>query len=248
MSNLAAIAHDAGRLISFALRPRQQPWTVREYDELLRRYDEDSSLRAVVDGALEGMGLRIVDVSKYGLIVRAEDKSPFRLNADDYKSNMTADERVLHGIIQVSIAAFSFPKAEVLDQDDEVLPATVSAQRLAEYLRKFAEAEAARAGDQPDRAESEERRVWREVLGRALTVQTSAGRESARSLTGMCRYALDYLESQGLMRLLDETKEDGIYQATTAYRIRLKSQGAHELLTQMRERAATGTSTANPTS
>ncbi len=243
MIDTASIAYNAGRLIAFALRPKKSPWAEREYAELLQRYDEDSALRIVVDNVLEGMGLRIVNVSNHGLFVRAEENSPFRLYADDYKSDMTSAERILHGIIQVGIAAFSFPKAEVLDQDDEVLPAAVSPQRLAEYLRKFAEVEAARFAEQPDRVESEERRVWREVLIPAVTIQTAGGRESTRSLTGMCRQALDYLERQGLMRLVDDTTEGGIYQATTAYRIRLKYQGAHALLTEMRESAASTAST-----
>jgi hypothetical protein len=239
MSDPPTIAYEAGLLIAFALRPKKYPWAEREYADLLHKYGENSSLRTVVDNVLEGMGLRIVSLSEHGLIVRAEENSPFRLFADDYKANMSSSERILHGIIQVAIAAFTFPKAEVLDQDDDVLPAPVSPQQLAEYLRKFAEEEASRAAGQPDRAESEERRVWREVLIPAVTMQTEGGRESTRSLTGMCRYALDYLERQGLMRLIDETKEGGIYQATTAYRIRLKYQGAHVLLDQMRESAAT---------
>ena len=38
------------------------------------------------------------------------------------------------------------------------------------------------------------------------------------------------------MRVVDE--ENAVYQGTTAYRIRLKYQGAHELLTLMRESSA----------
>jgi hypothetical protein len=80
----------------------------------MHKYDENSSLRTVVDNVLEGMGLRIVNVSEHGLIVRAEDNSPFRLFAGDYKANISSSERILHGIIQVAIAGFSFPKVEVL--------------------------------------------------------------------------------------------------------------------------------------
>jgi len=234
MSNIASIAHDAGRLITFALRPTQTPWTVREYAELLRRYEEDSDFRAIVDGVTEGMGLRIVDVSRNGFFFTANEGSPFRLTIDDYKPNMSAQDRVLHGVIQVAVAAFSFPKAEVLDQDDNVAPAQISPGGLAEYIRKFAETEAARFPSDTVE-ENEESRAWREALARALTMETSSGKESAKSLTGMCRQALDFLERQGLMRTVSDEKN--IFQGTTAFRIRLKYYGGHELLTLMRNTA-----------
>ena len=230
MSNLATIAHDAGKLIAFALRPRQTPWSSTEYAELLQRYETDSQFRAIVDGATEGLGMRIVDVTRNGFFLTATEGSPFRLAADDYKQNMSAQERVLHGVIQVAIAAFSFPKADVLDQDDTVAPAHVTPVKLADYIRRFAEAVGSAAADKDD--DSAERRAWREALARAVTTETSGGKESARSLTGMCRHALDFLESQGLMRVVDE--DNSVYQGTTAYRIRLKYHAAHELLTLMR--------------
>jgi hypothetical protein len=238
MSNLATISHDAGKLIALALRPRQTPWTSTEYAELLRRYEEDPQFRSIVEGVTEGLGMRIVDATRNGFFLTATEGGPFRLAADDYKQNMSAQERVLHGVIQVAIAAFSFPKAEVLDQDDTVAPAHVTPAKLAEYIRKFAEAvgspEVANGDD------SAERRAWREALARALTMETSGGKESTRSLTGMCRHALDFLESQGLMRKVDE--ENAVYQGTTAYRIRLKYHAAHELLTLMRNSPAPATS------
>lgn len=234
MNNIAAIAYDAGRLISFALRPTQVPWTVREYSELLRRYEEDPSFRIIVDGVTEGMGLRTVDIGRNGFFLSANETSPFRLTVDHYKANMSAQDRILHGVIQVGIAAFSFPKAEILDQDDNVVPAQISPPELAAYIRKFAETEAARFPAET-MEETEERRAWREALSRALTMETSPGKESAKSLTGMCRHGLEFLERQGLMRTVSETKS--IFQGTTAFRIRLKCYGAHELLSLMRDTA-----------
>lgn len=239
MSNLATISHDAGKLIAFALRPRQTPWTSTEYSELLRRYEEDSQFRSIVDGVTEGLGMRIVDATRNGFFLTATEGSPFRLAADDYKQNMSAQERVLHGVIQVGIAAFSFPKADVLDQDDTVAPAHITPAKLAEYIRNFAEANAASSPDEANGDDSAERRAWREALARALTMETSGGKESTRSLTGMCRHALDFLESQGLMRKVDE--ENAVYQGTTAYRIRLKYHAAHELLTLLRNSPAPAT-------
>jgi len=231
MNNIANAAHDAGRLLGFAVRC-QNPATSKEYTDLLRRYDEDTMMREIVDGMCSGFGLRIIDVGKYGFTVTATEASPFHLNADDYKGGMTPDDRILHGIIQVAVAAYSFPRAETLAQDDDVQPAHVTASALAKYLREFAETENAKVAESPDHEETEEKRAWRVVLARALTKETAAKRESTRSLTGMCRYALEYLEKHGLMRVVDEKK--GIYQGTSAYRIRLKYHGAHALLEQLR--------------
>ncbi len=236
MSNIATIAHDAGKLIAYALRPRQTPWTSQEYAGLLQRYETDSQFRSMVDGVVEGLGMRIVDATRNGLFLTASEGSPFRLAADDYKQNMSAQERVLHGVIQVAIAAFSFPKADVLDQDDTVAPAHITPVKLAEYIRKFAEASATNSPAEAQGDDSAERRAWRDALARAMTMETSGGKESTRSLTGMCRHALDFLESQGLMRVVDE--DNAVYQGTTAYRIRLKYHAAHELLTLMRSSPA----------
>jgi hypothetical protein len=239
MSNLATIAHDAGKLVAYALRTRQTPWTSTEYAELLRRYEADSQFRAIVDGVTEGLGMRIVDATRNGFFLTATEGSPFRLAADDYKQNMSAQERVLHGVIQVAVAAFSFPKADVLDQDDTVAPAHVTPAKLAEYIRKFAEVNAASSPAEAQGDNSAERRAWRDALARAMTMETSGGKESTRSLTGMCRHALDFLETQGLMRVVDE--ENSVYQGTTAYRIRLKYHAAHELLALMRSTPAPST-------
>ncbi len=241
---LANQAYDAGRLLAFALRS-QNAMTSKEYAELLRRYEEDSTLRTVVDSTCDGLGLRIIYVGQFGLIVSPSDTSPFRLTAEEYRSGMAPEERILHGLIQVAIAAYSFPRAETLAQDDDVQPAPMTARKLAEYLRGFAEAEHNKTiHESPDHLESEERRVWREVLTLALTKETTSRRESPRSLTGMCRYALDYLTRHGLMRLVDEGR--GIYQGTSSYRIRLKYYGAHALLEQMRQIASIAGTTRGP--
>jgi hypothetical protein len=176
--------------------------------------------------------LRVIYAGKYGLIVTASETSPFRLNADDYRSGMTPEERICHGIIQVAIAAWSFPRTETLAQDDDVQAALITAKELAKWLKDFAEAENASRAQNPDPTESEEKRTWRVVLAQAVTKETKNKRESPKSLTGMCSYALDYLTSQGLLRQVEEKK--GIYQGTSAYRIRLKYHAAHALVEQLR--------------
>jgi hypothetical protein len=231
MNAIANDAHDAGRLLAFALAHRS-PATSKEYAELLRRYDEEVTLRTITDGVCDGLGLRVIHVGKHGLIVTAIETSPFRLSADDYRSAMSPEERICHGIIQVAIAAWSFPRAETLAQDDDVQAARITAKELAKWLRDFAEAENTRHSENPDPSESEEKRTWRLVLAQAVTKETKNKRESPKSLTGMCAYALDYLAAHGLLRAVDEN--NGVYQGTSAYRIRLKYHGAHALLEQLR--------------
>ena len=231
MNPIANDAHDAGRLLAFALA-RRSPATSKEYAELLRRYDGDVPLRTITDGICDGLGLRVIHVGKHGLIVTAIETSPFRLSADHYRSAMSPEERICHGIIQVAIAAWSFPRAETLAQDDDVQAARITAKELAKWLRDFAEAENTRHSENPDPTETEEKRTWRVVLAQAVTKETKNKRESPKSLTGMCAYALDYLAAHGLLRAVDENQ--GVYQGTSAYRIRLKYHGAHALLEQLR--------------
>jgi hypothetical protein len=229
---LANSAFDAGRLLAFALRS-QNPLTSKDYSELLQKYDDDTALRTIADSICDGLGLRVVYVGKQGMVLTPSDASPFRLTAENYRSGMSSEERILNGLIQVAVAAYSFPRAETLAQDDDIQPALVTAQQLAEYLREFGEAEQRNLTNAPDHVETEERKLWRDVLVQALTKETSAKRESPKSLTGMCRYALEFLVKQGLMRPVDEKK--GIYQGTSTFRIRLKYHGGHALLEQMRQ-------------
>jgi hypothetical protein len=229
---LANSAFDAGRLLGFALRS-QNPLTSKDYSELLRRYDDDTVMRTITDSVCDGLGLRVVYVGKHGMVLTPTDASPFRLTAEDYRSGMSSEERMLHGLVQVAVAAYSFPRAETLAQDDDVQPALITAQKLAEYLREFGESEQRNLTATPDHVATEERRLWREVLVQALTKETSRKRESPKSLTGMCRYALEFLAKQGLMRVVDDKK--GVYQGTSAFRIRLKYHSGHALLEQMRQ-------------
>src|SRR5947208_15234594 len=104
MTSIANDAHDAGRLIGFALASRS-PATSKDYAELLRRYDDEVSLRAIVDGVCDGLGLRIVYVGTHGLIVTASKTSPFRTSSEDYRSGMTPEERIGQGVMQVTMAA-----------------------------------------------------------------------------------------------------------------------------------------------
>src|SRR6266699_1139874 len=103
MNNIANDAHDAGRLLGFAFASRSAT-TSKDYAELLRRYDDGPSLRTIVDGVCDGLRLRVVYVGKHGLIVTASETSSFHLNAEDYRSGMTPEERICHGVIQVAIA------------------------------------------------------------------------------------------------------------------------------------------------
>jgi hypothetical protein len=238
---LANSAFDAGRLLAFALRS-QNPLTAKDYSELLQRYDDDTVMRTIADSVCDGLGLRIVYVGKHGVVLTPTEVSPFRFTAENYRSGMSSEERVLQGLIQVAVAAYSFPRAETLGQDDDVQPALITPQKLAEYLREFAEAEQRSLASTPDHIESEERKLWREVLVQALTKETSGKRESPKSLTGMCRYALEFLVKQGLMRLADEKK--AIYQGTSTFRIRLKYHAGHALLEQMRQVIANGKASA----
>ena len=57
MNLIANDAHDAGRLLGFALASRS-PATSKDYAELLRRYEDEPSLRAITDGVCDGLGLR----------------------------------------------------------------------------------------------------------------------------------------------------------------------------------------------
>lgn len=235
MNDVVNLSEDASALIHFGLRPKLRASQKPEYAKLLRRYRTESSLRAHVDAVAGGLGLWVLGLTEQGVVLGARDDSPFALRMHHYRRtrNMSVEERMCHGLIQLVIAAWCFPTGQALEINDEVLGARVSVNRLVEYLVKLCEEFKNRATVDPELGSPELEEAWRGVLSRAAARATPDNRNVSGTLVGMTKHALKHLEEGGLLRHVEDS-DGGTWQPLPAYRIHVRELAVHDLFRLVR--------------
>jgi hypothetical protein len=230
-------AEDAGRLLSYALSPTRSVDTTHR--ELLRRYRTEGDLRSVVDAFARGLRLRVLDALDHGLVLAADAESPFAFKLADFRQNLSVEDRLCHGMIQIAIAAWCFPTAAALEDDDRGLIA-ITAHDVVEYLRAACTELQRRAAIDPHLARPELQEAWAVVLSRPETRDTGDGRRATSALTGMVGFALERLAQEGMLRK-DGEERGGRWHVRPAWRTQVRELASHEafrLVTSIhRERA-----------
>lgn len=241
MRDAVDLAEDAAALLAFALRPRLRPAEDPVYADLLRRYRSEVPLRELVTVMARGLGLAVLGETTQGLVVGAEETGPFALRLADYRrSGLSVSERMIHGLIQLAIAAWCFPTAQSLEDPESIAGARISVRRLVEYLVSLSEELKSAADNDPQFGAPELEEAWRGVLSRAQTRGTPDGRRTASTLSGMVAHALEFLERGGLARRLNDD-DGGTWQALASYRLQVRELAAHEIAERVWEAArATG--------
>lgn len=227
---MTAVTDDAAaaaQLLAFGLTPRARPAGAAEYRELIARHEADVAFRDVVDAIADGLGLVVLDVGVIaGIVLAAVEGSPFELRLTDYRANLSGDDRLLHGLVHVGIAAYAFPTAVSLT-DDEVRHVAVG--DVEAFLRAACERRRDRSGPvdpSPDEPSSE--LAWRLYLRRQPARDTGDGRVGASTTTGIVKYALERLVTAGMANRVSDER-GGTYRLLGRYR------------TGVRELAATAT-------
>ncbi|MDD9945459.1 MAG: hypothetical protein OXU20_30725 [Myxococcales bacterium] len=229
-----ATTEDAAQLVGFGLQPRLRPAESPAYAELLQRYRTEQGLREHTALVARGLGLVVLGETDHGLVLGAQDDGPFSLRLSDYRrSGLSVQERMLHGLIQLAIAAWCFPTAQALDDPDAVLGTRVSTHKLVDYLVGLCEELKDRTEADPEHGSPELQEAWRSVLSRA---ETRDGRRAPTTLVGMVAYALEFLERGGLMRRVSDS-DGGTWQALGAYRLQVRELAAHALAEAVRDAA-----------
>jgi hypothetical protein len=224
MSTVTSDAEDAGRLLAYALSRGRVMDSVHR--ELLRRFRTDGAFRGQLESFARGLGLRVLDALEQGLVLAADGDSPFTFRLSDYRQNLSVEDRLCHGLVQVSIAAWCFPSAAQLEDEDREL-VKVSVQDIVEYLKLACQELQRRATLDADLARPELQEAWRIVLTRAETRDTGDGRRSAHTLAGMVSWAFERLSQEGLLRKESEER-GGTWYVRPAYRVMVRELAAHE--------------------
>jgi hypothetical protein len=217
-------AESCGRLLRFSLEKNRgmDP----EHRELLRRYRTDGAFRGQFEAFARGLGLRVLDIIEQGLVLAADSGSPFAFRLAQYRQNLSAEDRLAHGLIQVAIAAWCFPNAAALEDEDRGL-VRVSVQEVVDFLRSACLELHRRATVDPEIARPELQEAWRIVLSRAETRDTVDGRRASLTLSGMVAWALERLNEEGLLRKEGEER-GGSFLVRPAWRVQVRSIAAHE--------------------
>lgn len=225
----------AAQLVGYGLQPRLRPAAAAGYADLVARHQSDVAFRDLVEHIADGLGLVVLDADVVsGVVLAAAPGSPFELRLADYRTNLSADDRLLHGLIHVAIAAYAFPTATSLSDDEVRHASVVDVER---FLRAACERLAERHGDgngeRPDGAQA-----WQLYLRRQSARETADGRVGVSTTTGMVRYAFERLVAGG-MATRTGAADHGTYRLLGRYRTGVRELGAtsahRELLEALRD-------------
>jgi hypothetical protein len=222
----------AARLLALGLQPAQRPSHSAEYRALIERFRNEPLVERVVRDVARGLGLRVLEVGDYGAVLAADPDSPFNLTVADYREGLSAEERLLHGMAQVGLAAYLYPRADDLDSEAEVRQ--VSVRDLDAFLREAcARVVAQSAGADPPSDAPELEQACRIYVRWPATKETADGRRAAKTTQGILSQALERLAEHGLLRRAGD-EGGGTYQALRRYRVHVRELAGHEALHALR--------------
>jgi hypothetical protein len=223
VSPAAADAGAAAQLVAFGLTPRVRPAGDAAYAELVARFSADAAFAAIVDRVAGGLGLAILDVGASGIVLAPGPDSPFAQRLSDYRANLSVNERLLHGLIHVGVAAYCYPTAVSLAEEDVRVCSVAAVER---FLRDAATRLREQHGDaDPDADAPELEQAWRLYLRRQPARDTADGRAGPSTTSGMVKYALERLAEQGMLVRLSDA-EGGTYRALHRYRVAVRELAA----------------------
>jgi hypothetical protein len=201
-NDLREVATEAATLIRFGLSPRLRPSRESEYNALVIRFNSDATFRSVVHAIAVGQGLLIHACNRLeGLVLGTSEESPYRMRLSDYVQLPSTDVRLLHGVIQLGIAATAYPTAAALEDGGRL--ASVSGTQVYERVRAIIDEEHKAAADEPASDDPDEEPVWRAIRRLRAADTTTDGRDTPHNVIGAIRKALKWLEQNGLA---DEVK------------------------------------------
>lgn len=222
------VAEKCGRFIRFGLSPRLQPSGDIEYLEFVREFLANARFQDVVKAFALGLGLRVLSVTvQSGLVLGTTTESPFQLKRDDYHSRMSSSERIVHGVIHITIASWCFPRAEDLRDADEVLPARITVEGIVEYLHALCEEFKSREERNIAIPSGEVRLAWQHILALGKYGDSTDGRGSFATLAGKVRYAINFLTDHGFLKREGPDSRPS-WLARPAFRIHVREMAGHE--------------------
>ena len=222
----------AGRLIQWGLRVKAIPFNDEEYRELIDRYIDQPSFRALVRQVASGLGLDVLEANHRGMFMAALDGSVFCQKPSDFRGSSSAEERLMDGLIQIAIAATIYPRQQDLDEDTIEAKPPVTALEVDETLRTLCAEHKRQSADDPD-VESDAidrglQEAWRVYDSRPSVKTTAKGNLSPNSTQSLIRRHLQSLVEHGCF-VVGKQGTTELYRPTLRYQIQVKELAATKL-------------------
>lgn len=149
-----SLGNDIGQLLSYALRPKMQPGLEGEYGRLLRRYQDDMSIRDAFNYVLDGMQLRVLHAGDLGVVLTAHRESVFAYRLAGEQGSGNKARNALRGLAHIGIAAYAHPHPDDLTDTTvryvDVMAVEELIRRACSQLKTRAD-EVAQGGETADR-------------------------------------------------------------------------------------------------
>jgi hypothetical protein len=203
---------DAGRLVALSLGARSGPLT-DEHAALVMRYLADPDDRRITDELIDGLGMRRLDAhAETGLVLVAEDDSPFRMRIGDFfpRQVQSVQRRMLLACAMTACFVAFFPRPEDLE-DTRIRLRRLDVDEIEGLVRDVAtrlEAEARERGEELDPPTDEPNlvRAWAAWRQTSNSRKGTDGREIDRGTRQLVVRCLDLLAEQGLVRPVPKGK------------------------------------------
>lgn len=219
----------AGRLLGFGLTRGARPVDGSDYRTLLDQYRSDLRFKDTVDTVAEGLGLEVLGAPRSGLVLAPEPTGPFATRLADLKTAMTAEERLVFGLILLAAAAYAYPNDVDLDEPDTKL---VDVVKLDAFIRAaitdLGTLEGA-DGSNPERARTAAE-LYEDMPSLVLTGQ---GRRKQGCTLRAIETVCGWLVEQGAAREQKSLGPD-TYQLTDRFRLLVADSAGSEALEVLR--------------
>ena len=245
---LTSSASDAGRLISYGIQAAKfRPARDTDYQNLVLRFLADRDFERLVMAIAGGQGLSVIACGRIeGLVLAPTTESVYGIRLADYIALESSDIRLLHGVVQLGIAATAYPTAAALDDSTRIV--SISANQVYDRLQRLAEECGRRAGrDDPPEDDPEAERIWHLVARLRPTDTTPDERDTPYNVMGAIRKALRWLTERGLAEEVEGTPDT--WRLRDRYRLGVvaASAGAFEALQSLGDQSVSDQSVADAT-
>jgi len=216
----------AAQLVAFGVQSRLVAGQDEDYRSLLSRYRTDLDFRQLVDSIATGLGLRVTAANELGLFFWADPYGPFAYTLASWRRERgagTFEDRILHGLAVVAIAAYFYPQASDLETERH---RQATAAQVEQFLRAAC-SEIAKESDDPEIEREEWEQAASLYLRQKEVAATSDGRRPQKGTQSVISRAFDLLVEQGLVR----KREEGnlvVYQPSERMRLQIAGVAGHE--------------------
>jgi hypothetical protein len=225
--------YEAGRLIQWSLQPDEHPINNHEYHKLLNRYLDCLQFRAMVKSIATGLGLEFVGEDLRGLVLVPTAVSIFAMKTSEYPTSLTAEDRLINGLIQVAILATVFPRAQDLEEDPTIVRPPISIDEVESTLREICDRLEAESRARPDPTVTDRAagldEAWRVYYKRPDVKKTPSNRKSSKATLTLIEKGLEFLRAQGCFQL-----RKGKYQPNWRYRVMVQQFTASQIYQTVR--------------